>query len=293
MSTEPFIVPSEARGSILVQVAPGADGIIGGRRDFGSFLLGTPDPSFSMGTSSGPAMHVPAGYIEGMHFEGQGPMTTTTTTTVVAMVDAGGPSHPPPDAPTGTSPAYADTLSLLTQPFEKIFSFFARVDTDNNGGIDAKELTKALGSSAVFRQQVCSSAGIADAGGDDEASLAALAARILEVADTSGDGQVQAAELERLLRGWQQAHFDTREDMTSANEERRLKGAAEIAERTRVEHGGFKGLSAEEALNAGEGVQLGGTVVEDETVAHPPKRRMPKGLAAKLQKKSASTPTAE
>ena len=166
------------------------------------------------------------------------------------------------------------------------------------------------------------------------------------------------------MRGWQESRHDTRDDMTRANEVRRLNGAAERAERNRIEHGGFagltdasealaigekaqsyapaelrafaesdptifaggahyvtdaearaaraetdaairlqeeeeflykerfKGLSADEGLKVGESVQLGGAVVDvgGEDAASKPKRKMPKGLAAKLQKKSAATP---
>ena len=74
--------------------------------------------------------------------------------------------------------------------------------------------------------------------------------------DMNGNGQLEAAELERLLRGWQHEAHETRVDMSKANEERRLAGARERAEARRVEGGGFGGLTdASEALSIGEAAQ--------------------------------------
>ena len=176
------------------------------------------------------------------------PMTVTTTTTEMNQV-----THSVPDtvAVPALVPAPASISSplddLLAKGVDLIFSLFARVDGDSNGSIDKVELMRALEANEAFKQRLCEAAGISAHG-----PVSGIAAAIFEKADTSNDGSLQAAELERLLRGWRVEAHETRPDMTSANEQRRLAGAAERAENARLDGGGFAGLTADEALAAGK-----------------------------------------
>ena len=122
---------------------------------------------------------------------------------------------------------------LLQKGVEKIFSLFAKVDQNSNGMIDAQELSAAMAASDTLKTRLCEVAGVSPDG-----PLETLVAAVMRKADTSENGSVEAAELEALLRGWQADSHATISDMTAANERRRLAGAAERAERNRVEAGG-------------------------------------------------------
>ena len=130
---------------------------------------------------------------------------------------------------------------------------FAGVDADKSGAIDADELRRAFAANPGLRSSLLQMAKVeaASAMSDEEAARA-----VLRAADASGDGLLQLRELEAMVRGWRVDEHETRADMTSANEARRLAGAAERAERARVEGGGFAGLvDAKEALEIGTAAQ--------------------------------------
>ena len=85
-----------------------------------------------------------------------------------------------------------------------------------------------------------------------------VVAAVIAKANANGNGQVEAAELERLLRGWSLDQHDALRgsQRDRADERRRLAGAKERAERSTAEAGGFAGLTdASEALAIGEAAQ--------------------------------------
>ena len=190
-----------------------------------------------------------------------------------------------------------------------------------------------------------------------------VVAAVIAKANGNGNGQVEAAELERLLRGWSLDQHDALRgsQRDRADERRRLAGAKERAERSTAEAGGFagltdasealaigeaaqrvqaaekfvfmeseptafaggahyaldkaaaaarseedarirqqeyeeylykeqfKGLSAEEALAQGEGVKLGGVVIEDAGLNEKPKRKPPKGVSQAFLERGADS----
>lgn len=151
------------------------------------------------------------------------------------------------------APAAAEERPAAEGPsiIDGIFKFFAKADTDNSRSIDPQELSRSLSLNATFKKSLCDVAGVKnpEAMSDDQIA-------VLRVADADGDGALQIAELEALLRGWKPDEHKTRGDMTKANEQRRLAGARERAERARVEGGGFAGLTdADEAKRIGEASQ--------------------------------------
>ena len=151
--------------------------------------------------------------------------------------------------PMATPPQESPAPSVL----DGIFRFFAKADEDKSKSIDAAELSRAMAQDRAMKVKLCAVAGVKN---PETMSDEQVAIEVLRAADSSGDGVLQFAELEQMLRGWRVDEHQTREDMTQANEQRRLAGARERAERARVEGGGFAGLTdAEEARRIGEASQ--------------------------------------
>jgi len=222
-------------------------------------------------TLAGPVQAiVPAGLTVGMTFHLQMPsqpavvqmplqpavvqLTSAPTAVPVAPAVDGPPqgtSIPRDRMEVAAAPAVSLPADLLTKGVEKIFALFSKVDQNSNGAIDQAELTAALTHSEPLRQRLCDAAGVST-----DLSPEQIAIAVLACADSSGSGALEPAELERLIRGWREDAFATRADMTHANQQRRLAGAAERAEQRRVEGGGFAGLTdAEEALRIGAASQ--------------------------------------
>ena len=171
---------------------------------------------------------VPAGVGPGMMFPVQVPTpaaqvtTTMTTTMVTEQVEA--PVAPP--TPAAPAPSAA---TLFAKGTEMVFSLFAKLDTDKSREIDASELKAAFESDPALMLHCCELAGLSTTGSPEM-----IAIEVLRAADSSGDGALQVNELEVFLKGWKEGAFQTREDMTKANQVRRLAGAAERAERARA-----------------------------------------------------------
>ena len=181
-------------------------------------------------------------------------LTSAPTAVPVAPAVDGPPqgtSIPRDRMEVAAAPAVSLPADLLTKGVEKIFALFSKVDQNSNGAIDQAELTAALTHSEPLRQRLCDAAGVST-----DLSPEQIAIAVLACADSSGSGALEPAELERLIRGWREDAFATRADMTHANQQRRLAGAAERAEQRRVEGGGFAGLTdAEETLRIGAASQ--------------------------------------
>lgn len=178
-------------------------------------------------------------------------MVTTLAPAPAAAAAVAEPSEPA--VPAGSAVEAPKAAEGSGSFIDGVFSFFAKADTDKSRSIDPAELSRSLSLNGKFKQQLCKAAGVEnpEAMSDD-----AIAAEVLRKADTSGDGALQFSELEALLRGWKPNEHEMRADMTQANEQRRLAGAKERAERARVEGGGFAGLTdADEALRVGEAAQ--------------------------------------
>lgn len=145
-------------------------------------------------------------------------------------------------------------LDLLPESaFEKTFALFARIDTDKSRAVDSEELVAAINESAVLRKRLALAAGFWE-----KATTADIANAILQKADVNGDGQLQAHELEMVVRGWASSNYErmTPDQAMAAAERNRLAGAKQRAERAKAEGGGFAGLTdSAEALAIGEAAQ--------------------------------------
>ena len=201
---------------------------------------------------------VPQGLVAGDSF--QVPVPPPQQVVMATVLD----SAPAPAA----APAPAD--GLLKIGLDRIFSIFSRIDADKSGTIDRSELGTSLDESAAFRAKVAEAAGVSAA-----STTEAIVDAVIGKVDMNGNGQLEAAELERLLRGWQTEMHETRADMSEANRARQLAGAKERAATRLQEHGGFEGLTdASEALAIGEAAQAvtaaeRGVFAESEPTAFP------------------------
>ena len=219
---------------ILVQVPPGA-------------VSGMP---VNIATPNGTMqVIVPPGLSAGMQFQvalpaAPQPVMVSEATPMGVVLDE--PAAPAPEpAPTVSTPKF------IQVGLDSIFRFFAQADTDKSGALDQSELSRAIESNDAFRKQLAEAADV-----PYETDIPTLVAKVIGMVDMNGNGQLEAAELERLLRGWRHEMHETRDDMTKANEDRRLAGAKENAERRKNDHGGFAGLTdASEALAIGEAAQ--------------------------------------
>lgn len=147
--------------------------------------------------------------------------------------------------------AYANLLP--EGEMAQVFKLFASMDNDKSGTLDVEELAVALKESHALRKRCACAAGFSN-----DASEAQVARAIIERADVNGDGQLQAAELELIIRGWAATDYEkmSHDEARQAAERNRLKGAAARAERNRIEAGGFAGLTDRvEALKIGEAAQ--------------------------------------
>lgn len=135
-------------------------------------------------------------------FNGEAPVFDPALATTELNIPPGrsillAPEHPSWPAP---APAPAISDNIFQNGLDKLFSLFAKLDQNRNGSVDARELHAAMEHSSELKTRLCEAAGVSPDGPTD-----ALVTAVIAAADTSGNGSVEAAELERLLRGWRES----------------------------------------------------------------------------------------
>ena len=186
-----------------------------------------------------------------------------------------------------------------------VAAVLAKADLNKDGGINPAELERLIRGWAGSDFEKVGAA--AAAAGDERRRLAGAKARADAAREEGGGfaGLTDASEALRIGAAAQQYTaaeknlFSESEPTVFSMGAHYVGDAAAKAERDEVDRAirqqehdeylykeQFAGLSAEEALKAGESVQLGGVVVED--AAEAPKKKLPKGLAKKMREKGKS-----
>jgi len=113
-----------------------------------------------------------------------------------------------------------------------------------SGGIDAEELHLALSTDKGLRNRFAKAVGMSA-----EDALEKIEKAVVGQMDEDWDGTISAMEFYNMLEGKKEWG---KRISPEEREARRLRGAATRADRRRRDHGGFAGLSAEEALKVGQ-----------------------------------------
>mmetsp|Transcript_44231 Transcript_44231/g.116232 ORF Transcript_44231/g.116232 Transcript_44231/m.116232 type:complete len:353 (+) Transcript_44231:62-1120(+) len=171
-------------------------------------------------------------------------VVTVVTTTVVSPMQ-------PQAFVALEQPVPSAVPDLLTEAdLQGIFTLFTKVDTNKSGLIDAGELHAILDQSPLLRRRMCLVTGLPPT---HVGTTNDLVQAVMAKADLNQDGGLSAAEMERLVRGWDAAAFEKVANFREGDEQRRLAGAAERAQIACQDGGGFSGLTdAEEAKRIGD-----------------------------------------